>query len=69
MIRLKVAELLEENGKTRYWLVKQMDSNYTTITRLTDNLISGIKYETIEKLMAIFNLQSLDQLIEYKRQG
>ena len=67
MIRLKVNDLLIGRGHSRYWLVKKMDSNYKTINRLADDVISSIKFETIEKLMGIFKLESLDDLIEYKK--
>ena len=50
MIRLNVQNLLDSNNKTRYWLVKNMDSNYETINRICDNKTVALQLETIEKL-------------------
>ena len=50
MIKLNVQDLLNEKKKTRYWLVKEMDSNYETVNRLCNNHAVAIQLETIEKL-------------------
>ena len=50
VIELNIQNLLTEKKKTRYWLVKALDSNYETINRLCDNHSSAIYLETIEKL-------------------
>ena len=50
MINLNIQNILNEKKKTRYWLVKALDSNYETINRLCDNVSSAIYLETIEKL-------------------
>lgn len=54
MIRLNVQNLLDSKNKTRYWLVKQMDSNYETVNRLCDNQSTALQLETIEKLCDAF---------------
>lgn len=50
MIKTNVQKLLNEKGKTRYWLVKQMQTTYKTVNKLCDNTLTGIQLETIEKL-------------------
>ncbi|MBQ2903654.1 MAG: helix-turn-helix transcriptional regulator [Clostridia bacterium] len=50
MIKTNVQKLLNERGKTRYWLVKQMQTTYKTVNKLCDNTLTGIQLETIEKL-------------------
>ncbi|MCL2344100.1 MAG: helix-turn-helix transcriptional regulator [Firmicutes bacterium] len=50
LINLNIQRILNEKKKTRYWLVKALDSNYETINRLCDNASSAIYLETIEKL-------------------
>jgi len=50
MIRLAVAELLKVRGKTRYWLVKQMQTDYNSINKICDNTVSSLHLDTIEKL-------------------
>ena len=54
VIRMNVQELLDEKGKTRYWLVKNMESNYETVNRLCDNQTVALRLETIEKLFGIW---------------
>ena len=50
MIRLKVVELLEEQGKTRYWLYKQLGMNYQNFSRMINNETKSIRYENIETM-------------------
>ena len=63
MIKLNVQDLLDSKGKTRYWLVKHMDSNYETINRLCDNRTRGLRLGTIEKLCEIFECTPNDLFI------
>ena len=37
MIRLNVLPLLERNGKTRYWLYKQLGMSYQNFSRMINN--------------------------------
>lgn len=50
MIYLNVKELLEKKGKSKYWLVKNMESDYITIGAIIDSKSTSIKFETLEKL-------------------
>ena len=60
MINLNVQNILNEKKKTRYWLVKSMDSNYETINRLCDDASYSIYLETIEKLCKILECEPND---------
>lgn len=53
MVSLNVKELLRKKGKTKYWLVKQMESSFQTVTDMMENETKGIKFETIDKLCKI----------------
>jgi len=53
VIKLNVQDLLDKKKETRYWLVKNMDSNYETINRLCDNRTVALQLETIEKLCRV----------------
>lgn len=53
MIRMNVQNLLNEKKKTRYWLVKEMQTTYKTVNKICDNTLSGLQLETIEKLCLI----------------
>ena len=50
MIQLNIQHLLDSKKRTRYWLVKAMESNYETVNRLCDNYTVALRLETIEKL-------------------
>ncbi|WP_177918559.1 helix-turn-helix transcriptional regulator [uncultured Eubacterium sp.] len=55
MIKMNVQKLLDEKGKTRYWLVKEMQTTYKTVNKLCDNTLTGLQLETIEKLCNILD--------------
>ena len=50
MIRLKVKELLEQNGKTKYWLYKQLGMSYQNFNKMINNETKSIRYENIETI-------------------
>ena len=51
MIRLRIIEILEEQGHTKYWLYKQMDMlSYRNFKNIIDNETSSIRFEILDKL-------------------
>lgn len=50
MVYLNIKELLKKQKKTKYWLVKNMESGYQTVSDMMNNKTKGIRFETIEKL-------------------
>ena len=55
MIKLRVLELLEKNGKTKYWLYKQLGMSYQNFNRMVNNKTKSIRYENIETLCLLLN--------------
>lgn len=55
MIRLRAIELLEKNGKTKYWLYKQLGMSYQNFSRMINNETKSIRYENIETMCLLFN--------------
>ncbi len=55
MLKLRVLELLEKNGKTKYWLYKQLGMSYQNFNKMVNNETQSIRYENIETLCLIFN--------------
>lgn len=53
MIKMNVQNLLNEKAKTRYWLVKEMQTTYKTVNKICDSTLTGLQLETIEKLCNI----------------
>ncbi|MBC8530696.1 helix-turn-helix domain-containing protein [Gehongia tenuis] len=55
MIRLRVTDLLDENGKTKYWLHKQLGMSYQNFNNMVNNRTRSIQYEMIETLCVVFD--------------
>lgn len=55
MIKLRVLELLEKNGKTKYRLYKQLGMSYQNFNRMVNNQTKSIRYENIETLCLLLN--------------
>ncbi len=55
MIRLRVKDLLEKNGKTKYWLYKQLGMSYQNFSKMINNETKSIRYENIETLCLLFD--------------
>ena len=55
MIKLRVLELLEKNGKTKYWLYKQLGMSYQNFNRMVNNQTKSIRYENIETLCLLLD--------------
>jgi len=64
MIYLNIENLLKKSKKSKYWLVKELDTNYTVINRMINNETVGINFETIHKLCKIFACTPNDLFIE-----
>ncbi|MBR7095893.1 MAG: helix-turn-helix transcriptional regulator [Clostridia bacterium] len=50
MVKLKALELLQKQGKTRYWLYKQLGMSYQNFSKMINNETKSIRYENIEAL-------------------
>ena len=63
MIKLDVLRLLEEQGKTKYWLYKQLGMSYQNFSKMVNNQTKSIRYENIETLCLLFNCTPNDLFI------
>lgn len=50
MIRLRVNELLEQKGKTCYWLAKQCDVSQNNMAKICNGETTSIRFEILEKI-------------------
>ena len=50
MIKLKVLDLLEQKGHTKYWLYKQLGMSYQNFSKMVNNQTKSIRYENIETI-------------------
>ncbi len=64
MIRLKVIDILEQKGLTKYWLYKQMGMSYQNFNRMINNETKSIKYQNLETLCDILQCLPSD-VFEY----
>ena len=55
MIKLDVLRLLEEQGKTKYWLYKQLGMSYQNFSRMVNNETKSIRYENIETICLLLD--------------
>ncbi len=67
MIKLRVLELLEKNGKTKYWLYKQLGMSYQNFNKMVNNETKSIRYENIETLCLLFNCTP-NELFEFNEE-
>ena len=64
MIRLRIDKILEEKGKSKYWLYKKLTPmSYQNFNNIFNNNTSGIKFETLERLSDALEV-SFDELFE-----
>jgi len=63
MIKLNVLELLGKQGKTKYWLYKQLGMSYQNFNRMVNNETKSIQYENIEAMCLLLNCTPSDLLI------
>ena len=49
MVKTNIDKVLEEMGKTKYWLIKETELNFHTVS-LVKNKTTGIRFDTLEKI-------------------
>ena len=54
-VKLNVKQLLDKNNKTKYWLVKKLETDYRFATKLLENETKSITFQMIGKLCDIFD--------------
>jgi putative transcriptional regulator len=62
LIEIRVDELLEEQGRSFYWLAKETGISHTTLWRLKKGKALGINFETLEKICLALDCQPGDML-------
>lgn len=63
VIRLDVLRLLEEQGRTKYWLYKQLGMSYQNFNRMVNNETKSIRYENIETMCLLLNCTPNDLFV------
>lgn len=61
MIKLRIREILDQQGHTKYWLRKQLnDMSYTNLSNLVSNNVRSIRLETIDKISKVLGVEPGD---------
>lgn len=71
VIEIRIDELLEERGRTFYWLAKETGISHTTLWRLKKARAVGINFPTLEQICRTLSCQPGDvlKLAEEKKAG
>ncbi len=62
MIEIRIDELLENRGRSFYWLAKATGISHTTLWRLKKGKALGINFDTLEKMCQTLECQPGDVL-------
>lgn len=63
VIRLDVLRILEKQGRTKYWLYKQLGMSYQNFNRMVNNETKSIRYENIEPMCLLLNCTPNDLFV------
>ena len=55
MVYMNIEKLLAKKGKSKYWLVQQLGTNYTVINKMIASDTTAIRFDTMEKLCKLFD--------------
>ena len=64
-MKLRILEILEEKGKTKYWLYIQLGLSYQNFLRIVNNETKSIKFENLQALCEILECTPNDLFEEY----
>lgn len=53
MVHVRIKELLEERGRTKYWLNKQTNIDYKNLCHIIEDETNSIRFDTMEKLCTV----------------
>ena len=65
IMKLRVLEILQEKGKSKYWLYMQLGLSYQNFNKLVNNQTNGIKFENLKALCDILECTPNELFIEY----
>lgn len=65
MLKLNALKLLEERGKTKYWLYKQLGMSYQNFTNMINNSTKSVRYENLEAMCYILDCR-IDELLIFE---
>ena len=64
-MKLRRLEILEQKGKTKYWLYIQLGLSYQNFNKIVNNETNGIKFENLKNICDILECTPNDLFEEY----
>src|SRR5215470_7512903 len=65
VIKLRLNEVLEQRGKTLYWLWKQTDIRYATIWQMAKGKVSRLNMDTLDRICEVLECQPGDLVVRF----
>jgi putative transcriptional regulator len=69
MIKPRLVEMLEEKGKTLYWLAKETETAYSTIHKLSNAKTDSISFRVLDRICAVLDCDPGDILVRVNEQA
>ena len=64
MVKLGILHLLDQKGKSKYWLYKQMGGmSYQNFNKMANGQTKGIRFETLEILCQVLECTPNDLFV------
>lgn len=64
MVRITIDEILKKRKKTKYWLIKNMETSYQSFSKLMNNETTAIEFDTIDRICRLLNCK-IGDIMEY----
>lgn len=64
-MNLRILDILQEKGKTKYWLYIQLGLSYQNFSKMVNNQTKAIKFENLQALCEILDVTPNDLFEEY----
>ena len=64
-MKLRIKEILEEKGKTKYWLYIQLGLSYQNFNRIVNGETKSIKFDNLKAICDILGCTPNDLFEEY----
>ncbi len=62
MIYVQINDILKKQGKSKYWLIKNMECGYQSMSKLMNNETISIRFSTLEKICDVLECSPGDIL-------
>jgi putative transcriptional regulator len=63
MIEYRLRAVLEEKGRTLYWLAKELELNQSSLTKAASGKSTGLKFDLLDKICDALEVTPCDLLV------